>query len=88
VEDDEQVLRVLVDLRPLALAKDVLDVERCQPKRSASDRGVERGRRVAVDPGQAVGAELDEARLRVATRPRRHSSGRGRLMRGRLGTLD
>jgi hypothetical protein len=60
VEDDEAVVLVLVDLRPLALGEDVLDVER-MPAEALGEPGrlVLRGR-VEVDPDQASGicAEL------------------------------
>ena len=58
MEDDEQVVGVLVDLRPLALREDVLDVER-MPAEALCElgRGVLVGS-VEVDPGEAVGGEL------------------------------
>src|SRR5215211_1882588 len=65
VEDDEEValLRVVVDLRALALREHVLDVERmpAEPCREALD--LVRVQRVEVDPGQAGGVELSSERL-------------------------
>ena len=63
VEDDEEVLRVLVDLRPLALREHVLDVELVEAE-ALGELGWPRGRRGGhVDPGQAVSGELGDARL-------------------------
>ena len=55
VEDEEEVVGVLVDLRPLALREHVLEVERV-PAEALGElgRGLLVGR-VEVDPGQAVG---------------------------------
>ena len=55
VEDREQIVRVLVDLRPLALRENVLDVERVP-----AEALCEHGRNLVVgsvemDPGKAVG---------------------------------
>ena len=68
MEDAEQVavVDVVVDLRPLALREDVLDVERvpAEPLAQLVDRlGVER--RIEVNPGEAVGAELSDAWFRA-----------------------
>jgi len=64
VEDAEEiaVIDVVVDLGPLALRQDVLDVEWVPAEALAQsvDRlGIDR--RVEVDPGEAVGAELSDA---------------------------
>ena len=63
VKDDEEVVRVLVDLRPLALREHVFDVERMplEPLRELFGAGGVRQR--DIDPGEAVGAELSEPRL-------------------------
>ena len=54
VEDAEEVLGVLVDLRPLALREDVLEVER-MPAEALGELGRLVGRgRVEVDPGQSA----------------------------------
>ena len=68
VEDAEEValIDVVVDLRPLALREDVFDVER-MPAEALAER-VDRlrvDRRVEVDPGEAVGAELSDAWFRA-----------------------
>jgi len=58
VEDAEQVLRVFVDLRPLALREDVLDVERV-PADLLGELGRNlRLRGVEVGPDEPVGGEL------------------------------
>ena len=69
VEDDEEVLRVLVDLRPLALREDVLDVELVEAEALGEDRGLLRVG-VGEDPGEAV-AESSRMRGsgRAATSP-------------------
>ncbi len=88
VEDAEEItlVGVVVDLRPLALREDVLDVERMPAEALAKavdrfriDRGIE------VDPGEAVGAELSEAwfrargdRLCESARPRPPDAGQAR----------
>jgi len=68
VEDAEQVavVDVVVDLRPLALGEDVLDVEGMPAEAGAEpvDR-LRVDRRVEVDPGEAVGAELSDAWFRA-----------------------
>ena len=63
VEDAEEVLRVLVDLRPLPLREHVLDVELVPAE--ALGELVRRGRvgPLEVDPGQAGSAELERAAL-------------------------
>ena len=63
VEDDEEVLRVLVDLRPLPLREDVLDVELVEAEALGEIRGLERPRLVDVDPGEPVSGELGDPRL-------------------------
>jgi hypothetical protein len=63
VEDREEVLRVLVDLRALALREDVLEVERVPAEAVRERRGFLARRRVQVDPGEAVCVELSEPRL-------------------------
>ena len=85
MEDAEEVavIDVVVDLRPLALREDVFDVERV-PAEALTQRvdrfGIDR--RVEVDPGEAVGAELSDAwfrarcyRLCVPARPRPPDAG-------------
>ena len=63
MEDAEEVLRVLVDLRALALREDVLDVERV-PAEALGERGRGLGvGMVEVDPGQPAGGELERAAL-------------------------
>src|SRR5712692_9090599 len=63
VEDDEEVLGVLVDLRPLALREHVLEVERVPAEAKRESLRLVLARRVQVDPGDAVLAELSEPRL-------------------------
>ena len=64
VEDDEEVVGVLVDLRPLPLREDVLDVELVEAEALGDERRLLRGRLVDEDPGEAVGGELRDAGLR------------------------
>jgi hypothetical protein len=68
MEHGEEVLRVLVDLRALALRQDVLEVERVpvEPFRQLL-RLLGRGG-VEVDPGQTVSGELSDPRLTRADR--------------------
>ena len=63
MEDAEEVLRVLVDLRPLPLREHVLDVELVPAE--ALGELMRRGRvgPLEVDPGQACGGELERAAL-------------------------
>ena len=64
VEDAEQVVRVLVDLRPLPAREHVLEVERVPAEALGEQRRLLERRRVEVDPGQVVSVELLKARLR------------------------
>jgi hypothetical protein len=58
VEDDEEVLRVVVDLRSLPLREHVLDVEG-MPAKALGQRGrMSLVGRLEVDPGKAAGLEL------------------------------
>jgi hypothetical protein len=63
VEDGEEVLGVLVDLRPLPLREHVLDVERVPAEAlgQAVDRVLVRA--VEVDPGQPGSGELERLAL-------------------------
>jgi hypothetical protein len=63
VQDDKQVLRVLVDLGPLALREHVLEVERVPAEALGEVGGLDARGRVEVNPCQAVRAELSGARL-------------------------
>ena len=63
VEDDEEVVGVLVDLRPLALGEHVLDVQRVPLEALGKLLGAGSIRNREVDPGEAVGAELSEPGL-------------------------
>jgi hypothetical protein len=63
MEDNEEVGLVLVDLGPLALREDVLDVELMEAEALGDDRRLERAGLVHVDPGEAVSGELGDARL-------------------------
>jgi hypothetical protein len=61
VEYDEQVLGVLVDLRPLAVREHVLDVELVEPE-ALGERGYLTGGGLRrVDPGEPVSGELFDA---------------------------
>ena len=63
VEDDEEVVGVLVDLRTLALREHVLDVQRVPLEPLGELFGRSRVRHGEVDPGETVRAELSEPRL-------------------------
>ena len=67
VEDGEQVAVVLVvvDLRPLALGDDVLDVERVPAEALRQALRRLHVRRDDVDPGEAASAELVDDRCRA-----------------------
>ena len=62
VEDDEEVARVLVDLRPLALREDVLDVELVEAEALGQLAELERGRSLDVNPGESASGELVDPR--------------------------
>ena len=85
MEDAEEVavVDVVVDLRALPLREDVLDVEwmPAEPLAQLVDR-LRIDRRVEVDPGETVSAELSDAwfwtrcdRLCEAARPRPPDAG-------------
>jgi hypothetical protein len=80
VEDAEEVLGVLVDLRALALREHVLEVERV-PAEALGERGrLFAPGSVQVNPGQAVRLELRDPPLR--------SCGGFPRLRARSRTLD
>src|SRR5687767_6376852 len=54
VEDDEEVVGIVVDLRALALRKDVLDVQRVPSKALGECGGMALIGRLEMDPGQAA----------------------------------
>jgi len=54
MEDDEQVVLVLVDLRPLVAGDDVLVVERMKLEVLLEPGAIEGARTLDVDPAQAV----------------------------------
>ena len=87
VEDDEQVavVLVLVDLRPLALGDDVLDVERVPLEALGEHLRRVSVRRDDVDPGEAASAELVDERGRRDDDLARAAGRAVRRMRGRLG---
>jgi hypothetical protein len=62
VKDDEEVARVVVDLRALALRKDVLDVELVESEAVGQLTELEVRRLLDVNPGQAASGELLDAR--------------------------
>src|SRR4051794_18781441 len=64
VEDAEEVVRVVVDLRALAAREDVLEVEGMPAIALGEGRGLLQRGGVEVDPGEAVVVELGDARLR------------------------
>ena len=86
VEDAEQVVRVLVHLRPLPPREHVLEVEWVPAEAFGEQRRLLERRRVEVDPGQAVGVELCRRGSGRAWTSPACERGRVRLMRGRLGT--
>src|SRR4051812_22648050 len=63
VQDDEQVLVVLVDLRTLVARDDVLVVERVELEALLQPREVDRARALDVDPAQAEGLDDLDVRL-------------------------
>ena len=64
VQDDEQVVVVLVDLRPLVARQDVLVVERVELEVLLEPGAVERAGALDVDPAQA--AVLDDLYVRLS----------------------
>jgi hypothetical protein len=58
VEDDEAVVRVLVDLRPLPAGEHVFDVEGVPAEPLGQRRHLGLRRPLEMDPGEAVRAEL------------------------------
>ena len=85
MEDAEQVVGVLVDLRPLALRQDVLDVERVPAEALGKLHCDLVAGGVEADPGEAVGGELSRLAARGDDRLSARVRWRGSLMRGRLG---
>src|SRR5919106_299294 len=63
VEDDEEIVRVLVDLRSLALGEDVFDVELVEAEATGEDFRLEDAGAVDVHPGEPVSGELGDPRL-------------------------
>ena len=58
VENDEEVVRVLVDLRPLALREDVLHVELVEAETLGERGRLEVAGTLDVNPGETVSGEL------------------------------
>ena len=58
VEDDEEVVVVDVDLRPLVAGEDVLEVEGVEVEVGLEPGALERARALDVDPAQAGGVDL------------------------------
>ena len=87
VQDDEQVVGVLVDLRPLVAREDVLEVEGVEVELLLQPGALERRRALDVDPAQAgaldrldLGLALARLSRRGEIAPRwRRSLGLGRL---------
>jgi hypothetical protein len=63
VEDDEEVVGVLVDLRALPLGENVLDVELVEAEPLGEDGGLRGPRLVDLKPGEAFSGELGDARF-------------------------
>ena len=63
MQDDEEVVLVLVDLRALPLREHVLDVELVEAKPIGEEDRLERARLVYVDPGESVSGKLGDAGL-------------------------
>jgi hypothetical protein len=63
VQDDEQVLVVLVDLRALVAREDVLVVERVEVEALLQPRLVDRARALDVDPAKPRRLDDLDARL-------------------------
>ena len=74
VQDDEQVVVVLVDLRALVAREDVLVVERMELEALLEPRLVDRPRALDVDPAQA--GRLDDLDARLVALRRRRSAAR------------
>ena len=87
VEDAEEVVRVLVDLRPLALREHVLEVERVPAEALGERRRLlaSSARRGGSRSGRVRSSSARRGSGRAATSPA-CARGLGRLMRGRLGT--
>ena len=64
VEDAEEVVGILVDLRALALREDILEVERVPAEAIGEGSCLLGPRSVEMNPGQAVRLELCDAALR------------------------
>ena len=86
VEDDEQVVVVDVDLRPLVAREHVLEVEGVEVEVLLEPGALERARALDVDPAQAGGVDLLDAAASAAQPggPRQMSSPR-RVARRSLG---
>ena len=77
VQDDEQVVVVLVDLRPLVARADVLVVERVEVEVLLEPGPVDRRGALDVDPAQAAVLDDLDARLVGARRARCRRPARG-----------
>jgi hypothetical protein len=64
VEDDEEVLGVLIDLRALALGEDVLDIEWVPTEALGELACLLEGGAGEMNPGEVVRRELGYARFR------------------------
>ena len=77
VEDDEEVVVVDVDLRPLVAREDVLEVEGVEVEVLLEPGALERAGALDVDPAQAGGVDLLDVRgLRLSAARRTTSSPR------------
>ena len=65
VQDREQVLRVVVDLRALPARQDVLEIERMPAESLGQLREGVAIERLEMDPGEAARAELSDSRFRA-----------------------
>ena len=63
--EEVALLGVLVDLGPLALREHVLEIERVPTESLLERRRLLGGRCIEMNPGQPVGRELGDARLRA-----------------------
>ncbi len=63
MEDEEEVFGVLVDLRPLPLGEDVLDVQLMEAEAIGEIGDLEGAGPLRVNPAQALSGELGDAWL-------------------------
>jgi len=71
VKDDEEVVRVLVDLRPLIARENILEIKRVEVEVLGEPGGLELTRALDVDPAKAAAVDYLDARAALGLIDRR-----------------